>query len=54
MCKVMEDLIQEEKRLERRDLIQKMLDDGMSKEKIMFYFNLSEAEFDEMTAPLAS
>ena len=48
MCKVMEELIQEEK---RNDALE-MLKDGLSKEKILQYLHLSEEEFNHLTSPL--
>ena len=50
MCKVMEELIKEEKRLD----VQNMLKMGLDKAFIMKALRLSEEQFEELSTPLAS
>ena len=50
MCKVMEELINED----RREAILGLLNSGVSKDVILKSYKLSEEEFEELIAPLAS
>ena len=61
MCEIMERIVKEEnaRAVEiaqwemKRENVQNMLHDGLSKELIMRYLRLSEEEFEELATPKA-